>query len=58
VELFGLLFDWQSEHETAGIARNALYLLRPDSYVARADPSGSARVLERYATQQKVKIGS
>jgi hypothetical protein len=32
----------------AGIAQNALYLLRPDSYVALADPSGSPGGLEQY----------
>jgi 2-polyprenyl-6-methoxyphenol hydroxylase-like FAD-dependent oxidoreductase len=52
------MFNWRPEHKTAGLTRNALYLLRPDSYVAVADPSGSAGVLERYATQQKVNIGS
>jgi 2-polyprenyl-6-methoxyphenol hydroxylase-like FAD-dependent oxidoreductase len=35
------VFDWRSEHEAAGLARNALYLLRPDTYVALADPSGA-----------------
>jgi glycine/D-amino acid oxidase-like deaminating enzyme len=37
------VFDWRSEHELAGFARNALHLLRTDSYVALADPSGSYR---------------
>jgi hypothetical protein len=41
------VFDWRSQYETAGILRNALYLLRPDSYVDLADPSASVRVLER-----------
>jgi hypothetical protein len=41
-------FDWRSEHEKAGLARDALYLLRPDSYVALADGSGAASALERY----------
>jgi hypothetical protein len=41
-------FDWRPEYETAGLARDALYLLRPDTYVALADGSGDAGVLERY----------
>jgi 2-polyprenyl-6-methoxyphenol hydroxylase-like FAD-dependent oxidoreductase len=45
------VFDWRSQYETAGILRNALYLLRPDSYVGLADPSASVRVLERYALE-------
>jgi 2-polyprenyl-6-methoxyphenol hydroxylase-like FAD-dependent oxidoreductase len=52
------VFDWQSQHETAGLARNALYLLRPDGYVALADPSGSVQMLERYIAERKVNIGS
>jgi 2-polyprenyl-6-methoxyphenol hydroxylase-like FAD-dependent oxidoreductase len=51
------VFDWRPEHEAAGLARDALYLLRPDSYVALADPTGSARVLERYAAERQVTIG-
>jgi 2-polyprenyl-6-methoxyphenol hydroxylase-like FAD-dependent oxidoreductase len=42
------IFGWRSEYETAGLARDALYLLRPDSYVALADGSGAADVLARY----------
>jgi 2-polyprenyl-6-methoxyphenol hydroxylase-like FAD-dependent oxidoreductase len=46
------VFDWRSQYETAGILRNALYLLRPDSYVGLADPSASVRVLERYVIER------
>ena len=35
------VFDWRPEHDAAGLARDALYLLRPDTYVALADRSGS-----------------
>jgi len=52
------VFDWRSEYEAAGISKNAFYLLRPDSYVALADASGSAEVLERYALEKKLKFGS
>jgi hypothetical protein len=41
-------FGWRSEYGKAGLARDALYLLRPDSYVALADGSGAASALERY----------
>jgi hypothetical protein len=34
------IIDWRSEHEAVGLARDALYLLRPDTYVALADASG------------------
>jgi 2-polyprenyl-6-methoxyphenol hydroxylase-like FAD-dependent oxidoreductase len=52
------VFDWRTEYEAAGIARSAAYLLRPDSYVALADPSGSAQVLEQYAAQRNLELGS
>ena len=48
------VFGW--EHDKAGLAQNALYLLRPDSYVALADPSGSPQALERYFADQKIRI--
>jgi 2-polyprenyl-6-methoxyphenol hydroxylase-like FAD-dependent oxidoreductase len=41
-------FAWRSEYGTAGLARDALYLLRPDTYVALADGSGSVDALDRY----------
>ena len=40
--------QWRSEYEIAGLARDALYLLRPDTYVALADGSGAADALDRY----------
>jgi hypothetical protein len=42
------VFGWRSEYEAAGIARDALYLLRPDTYVAFADASGAPDALDRY----------
>jgi 2-polyprenyl-6-methoxyphenol hydroxylase-like FAD-dependent oxidoreductase len=51
------VFPWHPAYEAAGIAQNALYLLRPDSYVALADPSGSPAMLERYIAQQQIKLG-
>jgi 2-polyprenyl-6-methoxyphenol hydroxylase-like FAD-dependent oxidoreductase len=41
-------FAWRAEHEAAGFARDAVYLLRPDTYVALADAGGSAEALDRY----------
>ena len=48
-------FDWAGAHETAGLARDAAYLLRPDSYVALADPSGSAEKLAHYFKQRNMQ---
>jgi 2-polyprenyl-6-methoxyphenol hydroxylase-like FAD-dependent oxidoreductase len=50
-------FRWRADHGKAGLAQNALYLLRPDSYVALADSSGSPQALERYFANQKITPG-
>src|SRR5215472_12406703 len=47
-------FDWRSEHEAAGLARNATYLLRPDTYVALADPVGAPDAIERYCADHEI----
>jgi 2-polyprenyl-6-methoxyphenol hydroxylase-like FAD-dependent oxidoreductase len=41
-------FAWHDRHEEAGLARDAAYLLRPDTYVALADPAGAPSRIERY----------
>jgi hypothetical protein len=42
------VYAWAHAHERAGLARDAAYLLRPDTYVAVAEPSGAPAVLEAY----------
>jgi 2-polyprenyl-6-methoxyphenol hydroxylase-like FAD-dependent oxidoreductase len=51
-------FDWRPDYEKAGLARGALYLLRPDTYVALAEPSGSAAALERYCAGRNIQLGA
>jgi 2-polyprenyl-6-methoxyphenol hydroxylase-like FAD-dependent oxidoreductase len=51
------VFDWRSEHEAAGLARNALYLLRPDTYVALADLSGAPGIIDRYCAEHGIRLG-
>ncbi len=41
-------FPWAPQYARAGLARDALYLLRPDTYVGLADETGSADVLQSY----------
>ncbi len=50
------VFDWRPGYEAAGLARDALYLLRPDTYVALADGTGAPDVLERYFSDQGIKL--
>jgi 2-polyprenyl-6-methoxyphenol hydroxylase-like FAD-dependent oxidoreductase len=49
-------FGWRSEYEAAGFARDALYLLRPDSYVALADGFGTPEALERYLADHGIQL--
>jgi len=50
------VFAWRPEHEAAGLARDALYLLRPDSYVALADTSGTPDSLDRYCREHEIQL--
>jgi 2-polyprenyl-6-methoxyphenol hydroxylase-like FAD-dependent oxidoreductase len=50
------VFAWRSEHEKAGLARDALYLLRPDTYVALADSAGTSSALDRYFADHGIKL--
>ena len=50
------VFRWSPAHEEAGLARDAVYLLRPDTYVGLADPSGSAEAIERYLSAREIRL--
>jgi hypothetical protein len=49
------VFGWQRQYQAAGFARDALYLLRPDTYVALADPGGAPDALDRYFADQRIR---
>jgi 2-polyprenyl-6-methoxyphenol hydroxylase-like FAD-dependent oxidoreductase len=42
------VFPWRAELSRTGLRRNAVYLVRPDGYVAMADPAGSATAITSY----------
>jgi 2-polyprenyl-6-methoxyphenol hydroxylase-like FAD-dependent oxidoreductase len=52
------VFAWTPDHGYAGLAHNALYLLRPDTYVALAEASGSPSALDRYFADTGIKPAS
>jgi hypothetical protein len=49
------VFPCHEEHHAAGLARDALYLIRPDSYVALAGPRGAAAALDRYFADHRIQ---
>lgn len=40
--------------QKAGLSRNAIYLVRPDGYVAFADSAGDPILLDRYLDAHKL----
>ena len=42
------VFPWRPEMSRAGLQRNAVYLVRPDGYVALADAEGSGAAIPSY----------
>jgi 2-polyprenyl-6-methoxyphenol hydroxylase-like FAD-dependent oxidoreductase len=42
------IFPWSPEMDRVGLRRQAAYLVRPDGYVAMADPEGSAHTITSY----------
>lgn len=50
-------FAWREEFGRAGLGRDALYLLRPDTYVGLADAHGDCRSLEAYVVARGLRFG-
>ena len=46
------VFPWRPEIAHSGLAENAVYLIRPDGYIAFADPPAKARTLAAYLDAQ------
>lgn len=52
------VFAWRHGMQRAGFQNGALYLVRPDGYVALADPSANPDRLRQYFTQRGWRHGS
>jgi len=48
------VFPWRSEIWRTGLRRDAVYLVRPDGYVALADPEASAVALQSYLKERRL----
>ncbi len=44
-------FPWSQSAEAAGLLQNGMYLVRPDGYVALADPNQDARLLQSFVSR-------
>ena len=51
------VFAWRPRFGEAGLVKDALYLLRPDTYVALAERSPSVDTLVRYFDRRAIRIG-
>jgi hypothetical protein len=52
------LFPWSGAHGAAGLERDALYLLRPDTYVALADRAADPDTLTSYFSDRHLRAAS
>jgi hypothetical protein len=50
------VFAWSARAQAAGLARGALYLIRPDGYIAYIDAGGKADGLEGYLGRQGLRL--
>jgi hypothetical protein len=50
------VFAWRQEYADAGLAQDALYLVRPDAYVALAADPAMAASLQRYFDKRGIRI--
>jgi len=49
------VFPWNAAHGAAGLERDALYLLRPDTYVALADRAADPGILTSYFSERRLR---
>ena len=52
------VFAWTPRHGAAGIPRDSLYLIRPDSYVALADASGRVEGIGSYFAKRSLSFAA
>ena len=48
------IFPWRPDFADSGLVENAVYLIRPDGYIALADPDAKARNLSTYLDAQGI----
>jgi hypothetical protein len=51
------VFAWHQVMEASGLQRDAVYLVRPDGYVALAALKSSADAIDGYLDQRMIRAG-
>jgi 2-polyprenyl-6-methoxyphenol hydroxylase-like FAD-dependent oxidoreductase len=49
-------FEWDEAYATSGLSRDAMYLLRPDTYIALAAAQQDPAVLNQYFTDRQLSL--
>ena len=52
------VFPWNESYETSGLTKDAIYLLRPDTYVALAAQQQDPELLGSYFADRNLSPGS
>ncbi|OTG65410.1 FAD-dependent monooxygenase [Acinetobacter silvestris] len=52
------VFAWDISCEQAGLLENAIYLLRPDTYIALIDPQAETRTLDEYFQNRQINCSA
>ena len=50
-------FEWIKKMASAGLRRDAMYLIRPDGYVAMADAGADSQQLRSYLNRHRLTVG-
>ena len=50
------IFGWQRDMGRSGLRRDAVYLVRPDGYVAMVDREGRAKALTSYFDAHQITV--
>jgi 2-polyprenyl-6-methoxyphenol hydroxylase-like FAD-dependent oxidoreductase len=50
------VFRWRPEARRAGLSQNAVYLVRPDGYIALAEQEGRAATIAAYLDAHKIRV--
>ena len=50
------VFPWRTEAQRAGLRRNTVYLVRPDSYIGLVDPGGKATAITSYLDARELTM--